>query len=88
MTPPGMGADVDLAKANELAGGKLFFIGGFDQNKGFEKGTPKVVHEMVHELCACRPNGGYICSPSDHFFSGAPANLQAFSDAVKECTCK
>lgn len=86
MTPPGMGADVDMAKANELVGDKLFFIGGFDQNKGFEKGTPAIINEMVHELHACRPNGGYICSPSDHFFFGTPENIQAFSDAVKECT--
>jgi hypothetical protein len=86
MTPPSMGGDADLSKANELVGDKLFFVGGFDQNQGFEKGTPDTVRKMVHELHAACPDGGYICCPSDHFFFGDPANLQAFSDALKECT--
>lgn len=86
MTPPSMGADCDLAVANELVGDKLFFVGGFDQNIGFEHGSPQVVRKMVHELHACCPNGGYICCPSDHFFHGDPANLQAFADALNECT--
>lgn len=86
MTPPSMGGDADLAKANDLVGDKLFFIGGFDQNRGFEKGTPEIVRQMVKELHKCCPDGGYICSPSDHFFFGDPANIQAFADAVKECT--
>jgi hypothetical protein len=86
MTPPGMGGDCDLAKCNELVGDKLFFIGGFDQSRGFEHGTPEVVREMVFELHAACPDGGYICSPSDHFFHGDPANIQAFADALSECT--
>ena len=85
MTPPSMGGDCDLAEAERLAGDKLFFVGGFDQNRGFEQGTPDVVRQMVHELHAACPNGGYICSPSDHFFHGDPANLQAFADALREC---
>lgn len=86
MTPPGMGGDCDLALANEQVGDKLFFVGGFDQNRGFEHGSPEVVRQIVHELHAACPNGGYICSPSDHFFHGDPENLQAFADALKECT--
>ncbi len=35
---------------------------------------------------ATKDHAGYIIAPSDHFFFGDPANLQAFSDAVKECT--
>lgn len=85
MTPPSMGGDCDLAECTERVGDKLFFVGGFDQNMGFEHGSPAVVRKMVHELHAACPNGGYICSPSDHFFHGDPANLQAFADAVKEC---
>lgn len=86
MTPPSMGADCDLAEANRRVGTDLFFIGGFDQNAGFEKGTPESVREQVFRLHAACPNGGYICCPSDHFFFGDPANLQAFADAAKECT--
>jgi len=85
MTPPSMGGDCDLTEAERLVGDKLFFVGGFDQNRGFEHGTPEIVREMVHELHAACPNGGYICCPSDHFFHGNPDNLQAFSDALKEC---
>lgn len=85
MTPPDMGGDCDLAEATRRVGDKLCFIGGFDQNKGFENGTPETVEEMVQQLFSACPDGGYICSPSDHFFFGDPANIQAFSDACKKC---
>lgn len=85
MTPPGMGGDCDLAECTRRVGDKLFFIGGFDQLAGFERGTPEIVRQMVFDLHAACPDGGYICSPSDHFFHGDPANIQAFADAVKEC---
>ena len=86
MTPPGMGGDCDLAEATEQVGDRLAFIGGFDQNRGFEKGNPEVVTEMVQELHAACPDGGYICCPSDHFFFGSPENVQAFVDAAEQCS--
>ena len=86
MTPPEMGGDCDLAEATRRVGDRLFFIGGFDQNRGFEKGTPEVAAGMVRDLHAACPDGGYICSPSDHFFFGPPENVQAFADAAKECS--
>ncbi len=85
MTPPGMGGDCDLAECERRVGDKLFFVGGFDQNAGFENGTPERARELVFELHRACPNGGYICSPSDHFFRGDPVNVQAFADAAKEC---
>lgn len=85
MTPPGMGGDCDLAEASRRVGDKLFFIGGFDQSEGFERGTPKRARELVFQCHAACPNGGYICAPSDHFFHGNPENIQAFVDAAKEC---
>lgn len=86
MTPPSMGGDCDLREASRRAGDKLFFIGGFDQNQGFEHGTPAKVRELVFECFeATKDHAGYICCPSDHFFFGDPANVQAFADAVKEC---
>ena len=86
MTPPSMGGDCDLREASRRAGDKLFFIGGFDQNAGFEHGTPKVARRQVFECFeATRDHAGYIISPSDHFFHGDPANLQAFADAAREC---
>lgn len=85
MTPPEMGGDCNLVEAAKRVGDKLFFIGGFDQNAGFENGNPEVVNEMVHKLFAACPDGGYICSPSDHFFFGNPENIKAFVKAAREC---
>ena len=86
MTPPGMGGDCDLAEASSRVGAQLFFIGGFDQNAGFERGTPAAARELVHECFeATKDHAGYIIAPSDHFFHGDPANLQAFADACREC---
>ncbi|HJO94450.1 MAG TPA: uroporphyrinogen decarboxylase family protein [Victivallales bacterium] len=86
MTPPNMGGDCDLHTASQKVGDKLFFIGGFDQNAGFEHGTPKYVRKLVFDCFeATKDHGGYIICPSDHFFHGDPANIQAFVDAAKEC---
>lgn len=86
MTPPGMGGDCNLAEASQRVGDRLFFIGGFDQNAGFETGTPEVARRQVFECFeATKDHAGYIISPSDHFFRGNIANLQAFADACKEC---
>lgn len=85
MTPPAMGGDCDLAKATQKLQGKLCMIGGFDQNKGFESGTPEAAQTMVRELFEASPHGGYICSPSDHFFFGNPENIQAFADTARNC---
>ena len=85
MTPPEMGGDCNMEEANARVGNKLAFIGGFDQNNGFEQGNPKVIKEMVHKLFEAKSTGGYICSPSDHFFFGDPENIKAFVEAAKEC---
>ncbi|MCC6142384.1 MAG: hypothetical protein IT368_01130, partial [Candidatus Hydrogenedentes bacterium] len=86
MTPPAMGGDCDLREASRRVGDKLFFIGGFDQYKGFEKGTPEMARQQVFDCFeATRDHAGYICCPSDHFFHGDPANVQAFADAAREC---
>jgi len=86
MTPPAMGGDCDLAEASRRVGDRLFFIGGFDQNAGFEHGTPERAHQQVLDcFAATRDYAGYIIAPSDHFFHGDPACLQAFADAAREC---
>jgi hypothetical protein len=86
MTPPAMGGDCDLREASRRVGDRLFFMGGFDQNAGFERGSPETARRMVFECFeATRDHAGYICVPSDHFFFGDPANIQAFADACKEC---
>lgn len=86
MTPPSMGGDCDLREASRRVGGELFFIGGFDQNVGFENGTPERARQLVLECFeATKDHAGYIIAPSDHFFHGSPECLQAFADACKEC---
>jgi uroporphyrinogen-III decarboxylase len=86
MTPPSMGGDCDLQAASERVGDRLFFIGGFDQNAGFERGTPEAARRLVHAcFSATQDHAGYIISPSDHFFLGDPANLKAFASAAQEC---
>ncbi len=86
MTPRSMGGDCDLREASRRVGDKLFFVGGFDQNAGFENGTPEKVRKQVFACFeATRDYAGYIIAPSDHFFKGDPANLQAFANACKEC---
>jgi uroporphyrinogen decarboxylase len=86
MTPPSMGGDCDLAEAYRRVGDRVFFIGGFDQNAGFEQGTPEVAAQLVRACHAACPDGGYICSPSDHFFYGDPANVRAFAATAATCT--
>ncbi len=86
MTPPSMGGDCDLREASRRVGDRLFFIGGFDQQAGFERGTPEEARRLVFECFeATKDHAGYIIAPSDHFFHGDPANVQAFADAAKEC---
>lgn len=86
MTPPSMGGDCDLREASRRVGDRLFFIGGFDQNAGFENGTPESARRLVIDCFeATKDHAGYICCPSDHFFHGDAACVQAFADAAKEC---
>ena len=86
MTPVSMSGDCDLAKASQKWGDKLFFIGGFDQNAGFENATPENARKLVRQCFKdTKDQAGYIISPSDHFFGGEPENISAFVDEVKKC---
>ena len=85
-TPPGMGADVDLAEAKRRIGDRVCMIGGFDQGKYFQKATPKEVRAEVRRCFeAAGEGGGYILCPSDHFFDAEPELLTAFADAARDC---
>jgi uroporphyrinogen-III decarboxylase len=86
MTPRSMGGDCDLREASRRVGERLFFIGGFDQYAGFERGTPDHARALVRECFeATRDRAGYICCPSDHFFHGSPENLRAFAEEARAC---
>jgi uroporphyrinogen decarboxylase len=86
-TPLGMGADVDLAKAKQRVGDKVCMIGGFDQFHFFVGCRPEETRAEVRRCFeAAGSGGGYILSPSDHFFEAEPALLHAFSDEAHRCT--
>jgi len=85
-TPPAMGTDVRLAEAKQRIGDKVCMIGGFDQvsdlNNCSEEHTRSAVRRCFE---AAGKNGGYILSPSDHFFDANPVLLAAFADEARQC---
>ncbi len=86
-TPPGMGGDTRIGEAKRRIGGRVCMIGGFDQ---------------FHFLLGCRPDdtrhevrrlfeeagegGGFILSPSDHFFDADLECLRAYADEARKCS--
>lgn len=87
LTPKSMGGDARAAEMKERIGGKVALIGGLDQSEVLETGTRDDIFRHVHEqFDGYGPNGGYVMSPSDHFFHVPVENLQAYADAARECT--
>ncbi len=87
LTPPGMGGDARPAEMKARIGDRVALIGGLDQNSALEVGTPEEVRAHVFDLFeAFGSGGGYIMSPSDHFFHVPPENLEAYGRAARECT--
>lgn len=85
-TPPAMGADVDLAEAKMRIGERVCMIGGFDQFNFFQNCTPEETrHEVRRCFDAAGHNGGFILSPSDHFFEAESKLLLAYADEAKQC---
>lgn len=87
LSPPGVGGNVkDPAVVREAFAGKLAMIGGLDQFHILTDGTPEQIRAEVHRLFeGFGPDGGYICSASDHFFETPPENLRVFAEAGREC---
>jgi len=85
-TPPSMDADVNLAEAKRRIGDKVCMIGGFDQYHFFTRCTPEETRCEVR-CCfdAAGYGGGFILSPSDHFFEADMKLLEAFADEAKQC---
>lgn len=86
-TPPDMGGDTDLAEAKKRIGNRVAMIGGFDQFHFFKdcsaEETRKAVRKCFEEA---GDGGGYILSPSDHFFDADPELIAAFADEARKCT--
>ena len=83
---PAMGGDTDLIQAKKRIGHRVCMIGGFDQFHFFTNCTPD---ETRHEVRRCfeeaGEGGGYILSPSDHFFKADTKCLQAYADEARQC---
>lgn len=85
-TPPGLGGDTRLAEAKRRIGGRVCMIGGLDQSRYFLQSTEAETRAMVRRCFeAAGGDGGYILSPSDHFFDARPELLRAFADEARQC---
>ncbi|MBN1286874.1 MAG: hypothetical protein JXB47_15855 [Anaerolineae bacterium] len=85
-TPPEMGGDVDLAEAKRRIGDRVCMIGGFDQFHYFTGCRPEDTRAAVRRAFeTAGAGGGYILSPSDHFFDADLELIAAFADEAKQC---
>ena len=85
-TPPTMGGDVDLNEAKRRIGERICMIGGFDQFHYFLNCSPSETRKAVRRCFEeAGDGGGFILSPSDHFFDADIDCLKAFADEAKQC---
>jgi uroporphyrinogen-III decarboxylase len=85
-TPPEMGADVRLAEAKQRIGDRVCMIGGFNQAHHLIDCSEEITRLNVRRCFEeAGPGGGYILSPSDHFFDADPHLLAAFADEARKC---
>ena len=85
-TPRAMGGDVDLREAHRRIGDKVCIIGGFDQHYYFTEASEEETRAEVRRCFdSAGKDGGYILSPSDHFFDARPELLHAFADEARAC---
>lgn len=86
-TPPGMGGDVDLYAAKRRIGSRVCIIGGFDQFHHLLNCSPAETRAAVRRCFeAAGEGGGFILSPSDHFFDADLPLLEAYGDEARRCT--
>ena len=85
-TPAAMGGDINLREAKRRIGERVRMIGGFDQFHYFKGCTSEETRRAVRKCFEEAGNGGgYILSPSDHFFDADVELLHAFADEAREC---
>ncbi len=85
-TPAGMGGDANLAEAKRRIGDKVCMIGGFDQLHFFTGCTPEQTRAEVRRCFEeAGAGGGFILSPSDHFFDADLKLIEAFAVEAKQC---
>jgi uroporphyrinogen-III decarboxylase len=86
LTPAAMGGDARPRELKQRIGKRVALIGGLDQHSVLEIGTLEQIRQHVREAFECYgPAGGYIMTPSDHFFHAPPENLEVYAEAVRGC---
>ena len=86
LTPPGMGGDARHAEIKRRIGAKVCLVGGLNQHQVLDCGSRDDIRNEVFRLFEeLGPGGGYIMSPSDHFFHTPLRNLQHYAEAAREC---
>jgi uroporphyrinogen decarboxylase len=85
-SPPAMGGDTVLAEAKKRIGDKVCMIGGFDQFHFFT-GCSEIATRNEVRRCfeAAGTDGGFILSPSDHFFEADLKLIKAFAEEAMKC---
>ncbi|KPJ68950.1 hypothetical protein AMJ44_04940 [candidate division WOR-1 bacterium DG_54_3] len=85
-TPPSLGGDVDLREAKKKIGNRVCMIGGFDQALYFKDCSPEETRKAVRQCFEeAGEGGGYVLSPSDHFFDANIELIRAFADEARKC---
>jgi len=85
-TPPAMGGDTDLREAKRRVGDKICMIGGFDQFHFFTGCAPEATRREVRRCFEeAGAGGGFILSPSDHFFDADLELIRAYADEAHRC---
>lgn len=86
LTPPAMGGDARPAEIKRRIGDRVCLIGGVDQGTVLGQSNRDAIRAEVARLFAeFGPGGGYIMSPSDHFFDTPVEALAAYAEAAREC---
>jgi len=86
-TPVAMGGDMNLKEAKRRIGDKVCMIGGMDQFNFFTGCSEQETRDEVRRCFeAAGEGGGFILSPSDHFFEADINLLKAFADEALSCT--
>jgi len=81
-----MGGDTILDEAKRRIGDRVCMIGGFDQFHYFKGCSPEETRKAVRKCFEdAGEGGGYILSPSDHFFHADLELLRAFADEAQRC---
>jgi len=85
-TPPAMGGDTNLKEAKKRIGHRVCMIGGFDQFHFFKGCKPEETRKEVRRCFEeAGEGGGYILSPSDHFFDADLELIRAYADEARRC---